>query len=95
MSRPKVEQINFQEFKRAVERAIVNGTRILPREKDRWVKYVATHQVRETNFQAYARAMFEYLEPLILDEPAPWGGYYMWSVDYEVVLRWNPPTPDP
>jgi hypothetical protein len=93
MSRPSVEQVFFPEFKRAMERAIVAGTRITPQERDRWVKYVDTHKVRETNFQAYARGMFADLEPLILDEAPPWGGYYMWSTADEVALRWNPPAP--
>jgi hypothetical protein len=89
MPRPTVEQLHFPEFKRAVERAIVAGTRITPKEKDRWIKYVGTHNVREANFQAYARGMFDNLEPLILDEGPPWGGYYMWSQVEEVALRWK------
>ena len=92
MSRPTVEQLLFPEFKRAVERATLAGTRITPLERERWVKYVDTHKVREANFQAYARAMFADLEPLILDEGPPWGGYYMWSTVEEVVLRWSRPS---
>jgi hypothetical protein len=95
MSRPTVEQLHYPEFKRAVERAIVAGTRITPKEKDRWTKYVQTHNVREANFQAYARGLFENLEPLILDEGPPWGGYYMWSAAEEVALRWNKPARPP
>ena len=93
MSRPIVEQLIFAEFKRAVERASVAGTRITPQERERWDQYVAKHKVREINFQAYARGMYPSLEPLILDENPPWGGYYMWSQDLEVVLRWNRPAP--
>lgn len=91
MSRPTVVELNFQEFKRAVENAIATGQRILPREKERWQQYVETHQVRELNFQAYARGKYENLEPLIIDADAPWGGYYMWSPREEVVLRWERP----
>ncbi len=69
------------------------GTRITPAERERWAWYVATHKVREANFQAYARGMFDGLEPLILDEAAPWGGYYMWSPAEEIVLRWSRPHP--
>ena len=95
MSRPTVEQLHYPEFKRAVERAIVAGTRITPKEKDRWTKYVRTHNVREANFQAYARGLFDNLEPLILDEGPPWGGYYMWSAAEEVALRWSKPSRPP
>jgi hypothetical protein len=92
MSRPKVEELIFPEFKRALERAIVAGTRITPKERERWVSYVDTHKIRETNFQAYARGLYAGLEPVIIDEGPPWGGYYMWSPDYEVVLRWSRPA---
>lgn len=89
MARPTVTEENFQEFKRALTSAIAAGTRILPRETDRWQAYVAAHQVREINFHAYARGKYENLEPVIIDAAAPWGGYYMWSPGDEVVLRWQ------
>lgn len=90
MVRPTVVEANFQEFKRALESAIVDGSRILPRETDRWQAYVAAHQVRVTNFHAYARGKYENLEPVIIDAAPPWGGYYLWSAKDEVVLRWQP-----
>lgn len=89
MARPTVVEVNFQEFKRALEGAIASSTRILPRETDRWQAYVAAHQVRETNFHAYVRGKYENLEPIIIDAAAPWGGYYMWSAKDEVALRWQ------
>ena len=92
MTRPIVEELNFTEFRRAIERSIAAGTRILPREQERWSQYVATHRVREVNFQAYARGKYDNLEPVIIDEPEPWGGYYLWSTIEEVVLRWRRPA---
>jgi hypothetical protein len=94
MSRPKVVDVNFHEFKRALESALVAGARILPRETQRWQAYVTAHQVRETNFQAYVRGKHENLEPVIIDAEAPWGGYYMWSPQDEVVLRWQRSSDD-
>jgi hypothetical protein len=91
MSRPIVEELNFQEFKRALDKALAAGTRILPTEGTRWAAYVNAHGVRENNFQAYARGMYESLDALIIYEPAPWGGYYLWSPAEEVVLRWRRP----
>ncbi|MGH8177675.1 MAG: hypothetical protein ACREV5_15575 [Steroidobacter sp.] len=89
MARPTVEEVDFQEFKRLLERALVDGTRITPRETDRWTKYVATHGVREVNFKAYAAGKYANLDAVIIDEPAPSGGYFLWSVADEVVLRWR------
>ena len=91
MSRPTVVELNYQEFRKALEIAIASGTRILPREKERWDQYVAQNKVREINFQAYARGKYETLEAVIIDAGPPWGGYYMWSSRDEVVLRWERP----
>jgi hypothetical protein len=92
MSRPTVVEVNFHEFKRALDNALATGKRIVPGEAQRWRDYVAAHQVRETNFQAYVRSKHENLEPVIIDTGPPWGGYYMWSPADEVVLRWQPAT---
>lgn len=92
MSRPTVIELNYPEFRRALEVAIAAGTRILPREKDRWDRYVALNKVREVNFQAYVRGKYENLEAVIIDSATPWGGYYMWSPKDEIVLRWERPA---
>ena len=92
MARPIVEELNFTEFRRALEAANVAGTRITPQQKERWAAYVAKHGVRETNFQAYAAGKYDDLEPVIIDSDPPWGGYYLWSVREEIVLRWRRPT---
>jgi hypothetical protein len=94
MSRPTVVELNYQEFKRALDGAIAANTRILPREKERWAQYVAANQVRELNFQAYIRGKFDNLEPVIIDAGPPWGGYYMTSAAEEVVFRWERPQGD-
>jgi hypothetical protein len=92
MTRPIVEELNFTEFRRAVDAALLAGTRITPIETQRWADYIAKHKVRETNFQAYAAGKYEGLEPLIIDSGPPWGGYYLWSAREEVVLRWRRPS---
>lgn len=92
MARPIVEELNFTEFRRALEAAIVAGTRIIPSDTQRWANYVAAHRVRETNFQAYAAGKYEDLEAVIIDSGPPWGGYYLWSAREDVVLRWRRPT---
>jgi hypothetical protein len=92
MARPTVDEPNYQEWKRALERALAAGTRILPRDKDRWDAYVAANGVRENNFKAFAKGKYEKLEGVIIDEPPPWGGYYLFSAAEEVVLRWQRPA---
>jgi hypothetical protein len=89
MTRPTVEEVDFHLFKRALDRAIATGTRIVPREKERWASYVAAHGVREVNFQGFARSKYEGLEPVILDGTDELAGYYMWSAALERALRWR------
>ena len=91
MSRPIVEKLNFQEFKRALEKALAAGTRIIPTESARWAAYVTANSVRELNFKAYTQSQYESLDAVIIDDPGPWGGYYLWSAAEEVVLRWRRP----
>jgi hypothetical protein len=89
MARPTLEEVNFQEFKRTLEKALAAGARITPREKERWTAYVAAQGVREVNVRAYAAGMYPGLEAVIIDDPGPNGGYYLWSADEEVALRWR------
>ena len=92
MSRPTVEEVNFQEFKRALDKAIAAGTRIIPTEGDRWAAYVSKHAVRELNFKAYTQGQYDSLDAVIIDDPGEWGGYYLWSTAEEVALRWRRPA---
>ena len=89
MSRPSLQEVNFQEFKRALENAIATGARITPREKDRWARYIEAQGIRETNVRAYGFGMYADLEPVIIDGDSPAGGYYLWSAAEEVALRWR------
>jgi hypothetical protein len=89
MARPTVQEVDYQQFRRALERAVASGTRITPSERERWAKYVADNGIRETNVRAYAAGKFEGLEAVIIDEPAPSGGYFLWSASEEVALQWR------
>jgi hypothetical protein len=90
MSRPTVKEINFVDFKRILERATTVGTRIEPSDKARWAAFVALHRVKEAGFSAYARSHSESLKPVIIDEPEPNGGYYLYSNRDEVCIKWIP-----
>lgn len=89
MARPTVQEVDFQQFKRDLVKATASGSRITPAETERWAKYVEAHGVRETNVRAYAAGKYAGLEPVIIDEPPPAGGYYLWSAAEEVALLWR------
>ena len=56
----------------------------------RWSAYVNQHRVKEAGFIAYARSHSESLKPVIVDDPGPNGGYYLFSERDEVCLKWIP-----
>jgi hypothetical protein len=88
MSRPTVKEINYVDFKRILERAAALGTRVELSDKSRWSAFVAQHRVKEAGFGAYARSHSDSLKPVIIDEPEPDGGYYLYSDRDEVCLKW-------
>lgn len=92
MSRPTVKEINYVDFKRILESALAAGTRVEKADKSRWTTFVTQHRVKEAGFNAYARSHSESLKPIIIDEPAPNGGYYLYSERDEVCLKWIPGT---
>lgn len=89
MSRPSAREINYFDFKEALGRASVTGTRVEPSDRARWDGYVAAHQIREAMFGNYCKGMCESLKPVIIDDNDPWGGYYLYSKDDEVCFRWE------
>ena len=90
MNRPTIRQINYVDFMRSLERAATRGTRVETSDKSRWTAYVAEHRVKEAGFHAYARSHSDTLKPVIIAEPEPVGGYYLYSVQDEVCLKWVP-----
>jgi hypothetical protein len=88
MSRPTVREINYVDFKRTLERAATAGTRVEASDKSRWAAFVAAHRVKEAGFNAYAKGHSDSLRPVIIDEPEPSGGYYLYSDRDEVCLKW-------
>jgi hypothetical protein len=88
MSRPTVREINYVDFKRILERAATAGTRVELSNKTRWTAFVTEHRVKEAGFSAYAKGHSESLVPVIIDEPEPTGGYYLYSDRDEVCLKW-------
>jgi hypothetical protein len=88
MSRPTVREVNYVDFKRILQRAATLGTRVEASDQTRWTAFVAEHRVKEAGFQAYARSHSESLKPVIIDEPEPNGGYYLYSERDEVSLKW-------
>jgi hypothetical protein len=92
MSRPTIKEVNYVDFKRILERAANLGTRVEASDKTRWAAFVTQNRVKEAGFHAYAKSHSETLKPVIIDEPEPNGGYFLYSERDEVCLKWIPRT---
>jgi hypothetical protein len=90
MSRPTVKEVNFVDFKRMLQKAIADGTRVERSDKVRWEAFIQKHHVKEAGFSAYVRGQSETLKPVIIAEPDPNAGYYLCSERDELCLKWVP-----
>ena len=90
MARPKIVDLDYFLFQKALRRAVDTGSRIDRSEKERWSTWVRENHVKEAAFRSFAKGMYEGLEPVIIDgEPDyEWRGYYLFSTDEEAVLKW-------
>ncbi len=90
MARPKIVDLDYFQFQKALRRAIDSGSRIDRSEKQRWSKWVSDNRIKEAAFQSFSKRMYEGLEPVIIDgDPdEKWRGYYLFSTDEEAVLKW-------
>ena len=88
MSRIRIVDQNYFEFSSALRAAAGNGSRIEPRDKDRWKAYVSEHRIQEAAFRSLAGKKYENMQPVIIDDDGPWSGYYMYTTEEEAVLKW-------
>ncbi len=90
MARPKIVDLDYFQFQKALRRAIDNGSRIDRSEKDRWHTWVRDNNIKEAAFRSFSKRIYEDLEPVIIDgDPDDkWRGYYLFSTDEEAVLKW-------
>jgi len=88
MARPKIVDLDYFLFQKALRRAIDNGSRIDRADKERWSTWVRENHVKEAAFRSFSAKMYEGLEPVIIDTDTEWRGYYMFSTDEEAVLKW-------
>lgn len=88
MSQVRIVDQNYFEFTTALRDAASDGTRIEPRDKDRWKAWVSENRIQEAAFRSLAGKKYEAMQPVIIDGDGPWGGYYLYTTEEEAVLKW-------
>jgi hypothetical protein len=53
MGRPKIVEMNYHDFSRALQQAINAGTRLERSDGDQWTQYVAEHQINEVAMSSW------------------------------------------
>ena len=92
MARPRIVDVDYFQFRKALRKAIDAGQRIDASEKDRWLTWVRDNQIKEAAFKSFAKGKYEGLEPVIIDNDGQWRGYYLVSTEEEACLKWDRPT---
>lgn len=94
MAGSPISEINYHDFRRAVQRAADTGRKIDSTDKARWEEWVKKNQVREVFFRSFAASKFENTKAVIIDgDDAAWRGYYLYSESEEAALRWAVAVP--
>ena len=88
MSQVRIVEQNYFEFSSALREASDRGNKLEPRDKVNWKAWVAEHRVQEAAFKSLADKKYEGMKPVIINEDGAWGGYYMYTIDEEAVLKW-------
>jgi hypothetical protein len=89
MARPRIVDVDYFQFQRALRKAIDSGRRIDVSDKDRWASWVRANHIKEAAFKSFAKGKYEGLEPVIIDDAGQWGGYYLVSREEEACLKWD------
>lgn len=89
MPRPRIVDVDYFQFRRALRKAIDSGRRIDVSEKQRWRAWVREHHIKEAAFKSFAKGKYEGLEPVIIDDDSQWRGYYLVSAQEEACLKWD------
>lgn len=88
MSQVRIVEQNYFEFSNALRSASDRGTKLEPRDKERWKAWVHENRIQEAAFKSLADKKYEGMTPVIIDEESAWQGYYMYTTDEEAVLKW-------
>jgi hypothetical protein len=90
MNRPHILQVDYHQFSGELRKATDAGRRVDPADKARWSAWVRQYGIREAAFRSVGGSQFDGLQPVIIDDSGPWGGYYLYSIDEEACLKWIP-----
>ncbi len=87
---PRIKEVEFWSFLDALQRASDSGQKIEPLDKDAWKAYLKANRMSEPMMEEFAKARFMTFDKVIIEDDSDWMGLYMYSVDDEGALKWDP-----
>lgn len=87
---PRIKEVEFWSFLEALRGAADNNQKIEPPEKDAWKAYLKTHRMSEPMMEEFAKARFMDYKKVVIKAESDWDGFYMYSMDDEGALKWEP-----
>lgn len=89
MAITRIVEKDYHDFMEKLREATDTGTRIEPREKEKWAEYVKEHGIRDLSFVAIGKNKYENVIPVIINSGDEWDGMYVYSKDEAAVLKWH------
>ncbi len=87
---PRIKEVEFWSFLDALQRASDSGQKIEPLDKDAWKTYLKEKRMSEPMMEEFAKSRFMTFSKVIIEDDSEWSGFYMYSVDDEGALKWDP-----
>ncbi len=87
---PRIKEVEFWSFLGALQSASDGGQKIEPMDKDAWRSYLKERRMSEPMMEEFAKARFMTFSKVIIHDGSDWEGFYMYSVDDEGALKWDP-----
>jgi hypothetical protein len=89
MSRVRIVEKNYSEFRTALRSAGDRGSKLEPVDKEKWKEFVTENRIQEAAFRSVANKKYEGMKPVVIQDDDRWSGYYMYTTDEEAVLKWE------
>ena len=92
MGQPRIIEIDYQDFKRILQKAKDSRKKIEKSDKEKWERFIRQHNVPTAGVRVKAKKgmMADKVLEVIIDDSGASDGYYLYSPDDEFCLKFEP-----
>ena len=81
--------VEYDDFVNRLKAAAATGQRIERRDRTKWLAYIRENRVLEGACMVHGRSVSESIVPVIIDSNDEWNGFYVFSKDDLVCLKFQ------